>query len=150
MADFLDTPKIGLMDFVHSIQVSKTNLLGDKPTPDLLKQYDPFMVNRAVGQAYDCLEAADDINRLHHLPKDIQYHYLLTRVTAGKRYGKWAGKKHVVEDNPHLMTVARHYNVRPEVARQYLNVMTEDQLEELVFQAEGAGRKDGKRKGKKK
>lgn len=128
--------KVKLFDWLHSINVSKTDLMiGDVA---VMKQYDPFIINRGLAQSIDTLMTADKMNSMPDVPKDIHYKYCLAAVKSKKRYAKWPKKLQV---NPNIHIVAEHYNVNHEVAEMYIGLMTDTQIEEVVERASGGGRR---------
>lgn len=125
--------KIGLFDFLHSINVSKTDLLEGNE-----KQYEPFMINRGLAQNIDTLLTADRLNQLHHLPKDLQYRYALADIPQKKRYGKWSKKPEV---NPDIELICNYYEVNREVAQGYLRLLKPEDIEDIRERMSGGGRK---------
>ena len=56
--------KISPFDFVNSINYSKEDLIVDERTE---KEYNPFIVNRAMGFGPDTVIAGNEMNSRHHL-----------------------------------------------------------------------------------
>ena len=57
-------------DIIPSILQTKKNVL-ENP-----KDYNAFVVNRALSFHYDAALQANEMNKLPGLPADMQYHYL--------------------------------------------------------------------------
>ena len=55
--------KISPFDFVNSINYSKEDLIVDERTE---KEYNPFIVNRAMGFGPDTVIAGNEMNSRHH------------------------------------------------------------------------------------
>ena len=54
------------------------------------KDYNPFIVNRALSYHNDCIPYVAELNRLNHLDNDMQYQYLLNSIRSMKRpFRKW-------------------------------------------------------------
>lgn len=55
------------------------------------KDYNAFMVNRAFSYHYDTIMLANEMNKLHRLPAQLQYDFLRTAIRPKKkRFSKWA------------------------------------------------------------
>ncbi|QZI90480.1 DNA polymerase [Vibrio phage 207E48.1] len=130
--------KIGLFDWLHSINMSKTDLMEQEGA---VKQYDPFIIRRGVAQSLDTLDFASRMNELHYLEPELQYQYLLHSIPKKKRYSKWS-KKQEVDEN--LTVVMEYYQVSLEKAQGYMKLLTQGQVNELRERLTGGGR--GKRK----
>ena len=78
--------KISPFDFVNSINYSKEDLIVDERTE---KEYNPFIVNRAMGFGPDTVIAGNEMNSRHHLDNKMQYDFLKSTVRKAKRYNKW-------------------------------------------------------------
>lgn len=98
-----------LFDWVRSVKESKIDLRkeyitvtrgkGDKkrtikipPDPEL-KSLDMYMLISALSQNIDLAPIANIMNKMHYLPKDMQYVFLLTAIPATKSYDKWVKKE---------------------------------------------------------
>lgn len=112
-------------DWLPSIMQTKKNIVRDVLDE---KAYPAYMINWALSLHQDCLFQANDMNKLHHLPKMMQYHYLLGSIRGRKRnYVPWPKK--VNDDN--LTIVMRHFNYNHQKAIQALQILTEEQVEEI-------------------
>lgn len=69
-------------EIVPSILQSKKNVFEDDPDH---KDYNPFIVNRALSFHSDCIPYVEEMNRLHFLDKDMQYQYLIHSIRPMKR-----------------------------------------------------------------
>ncbi|CAL9957127.1 clamp loader of DNA polymerase [Vibrio phage D528] len=127
--------KYGLFDWLHSINVSKTNLMEQDGAA---KQYDPFIIRRGIAQSLDTLDYASRMNELHHIEPELQYMYLLHSIPKKKRYSKWS-KKQAVDEN--LTTIMEYYQVSLEKAQGYAKLLNQGQINELRERIKGGGRK---------
>lgn len=91
-----------------------------------IKEYDPFIINRAFSMMKDTLFIANEVNKMHALDKDQQYQFYFNIVPKGKRFSEWVKADKSSEDLKMLM---EHYLINIRVARQYLTLMTESQLD---------------------
>ena len=78
--------KISPFDFANSINHTKEDLIVDERTE---KEYNPFIVNRAMGFGKDTIIAGNEMNARPHLDNKLQYDFLRSVVRKAKRYNKW-------------------------------------------------------------
>ena len=78
--------KISPFDFANSINHTKEDLIVDERTE---KEYNPFIVNRAMGFGKDTVIAGNEMNSRHHLDNKMQYDFLMATVRKARRYNKW-------------------------------------------------------------
>lgn len=109
-------------DFINAITQTKENLFVD---PQAKKDYNAFTVNRGLSQYADTILYANEMNRMFHLDKDMQFLYLLNTITKKKRFGKWAKKE---KDSKSFLLVKEYFQYSDEKARQALNILTDDDL----------------------
>ena len=76
-----------LKDWLNSINFNKENLI--KEDPDIVKQYPPFIVNKCLAGHIDTILFANEMNKYHHLDKDMQYSFLLNSLRKRKRFSPW-------------------------------------------------------------
>ena len=89
------------------------------------KDYNPFLVNRALSYYYDCILDANEMNRLHQLDKMLQYSFHLNSIRPARRpWAKWA--KSVKSQD--LQAVKMYFGYSDAKAAEVLHVLTEDQL----------------------
>lgn len=122
----VESTKLNLFnDWMPSIMQTKQSVVRDELD---WKSYDAFMINRALSLHQDCLFIANEMNKMAHLPKEMQYDYLLGQVRSRKRnYVPWPKK--VSDDN--MKAVMRHFGYGRSKAIQALTILTEEQIEEI-------------------
>lgn len=115
-------------DYVNSISTNKTNMMRETENDTLAeKDYNPWIVNKALSYFPDTILLANDMNINHTLDKRPQYEYLLNATRQGKRWAKW-----VKEDKSgDVNTVMLAYNCSSTVAREYLTILTKAQLDQI-------------------
>ena len=69
-------------DIIPSILQTKKNVLQDELD---VKDYTPFVVNRALSYHMDCILYANELNLYPEMDKDLQYQYLLNTIRSMKR-----------------------------------------------------------------
>jgi len=112
-------------EWLPSIMETKKYLIRDELDE---KDYNAFMVNRALSLHQDCLFFANEMNGLYHLPKKAQYEYLLKSIRARKRnFVPWPKK----QNNEDIKLVMRHFGYSQTKALQALNILTEEQLSSI-------------------
>lgn len=115
-------------DYVNSINVNKTNMMRDTENDVLAeKEYNPWIVNKALSYFPDTVLIANDTNMYHGLNNRAQYEYLLNMVRRGKRFSKWV--KDTESDDIELIRKA--YTCNSRVAREYLMLLTKPQLDAI-------------------
>lgn len=92
-----------------------------------IQDYNPWIINRVMSLYKDCIFFANELNKNYSLDKEIQRDFYLYGITKGKRFAKWIKK-----DKDELVEfIAKHYNVNLNIAKQYLQILTERDIEEL-------------------
>ena len=106
-------------DIITSILQTKKSVLEDE------KDYNAFIVNKALSFHYDCVLSANQMNMNHVLDNKLQYHYLINTIRPYRRqYQKWL-KAEKVEN---LECVKEYYGYSYEKAKAALEVLSEDQI----------------------
>lgn len=111
-------------DIIPSIQQTKKEVV----TSDNEKEYNPYIVNRAISFHLDMIMQANQMNMLPNTDKLLQYHYLLNSVRSYKRpFQKWQKR----EDIDGLELVKEYYNYSNDKAKEALSLLSKDQLDEI-------------------
>ena len=124
-----------LKDWLNSINFHKENLI--KEDPDIVKQYPPFIVNKCLAGHIDTILFANEMNKYHHLDKDMQYSFLLNSLRKRKRFSPWL-RKDKIED---LECVKTYYGYSNEKAQQALKILTPEQLNYIKKKLDLGGKK---------
>ena len=115
-------------DYVNSINVSRKNMMRDTENDILAEnEYKPWTVNNAFSHFSDTVLHANEINMYPQLDKRAQYEYLLNAIRPRKRYAKWPKYEKPTE----LDMVVRFYNCNPLVGKEYLKILTKEQLDHI-------------------
>jgi len=99
-------------------------------------QYDPWLTNNALSYFPDTILHANLMNQFHQLDKRPQYEFLINSIRSRKRFSKWV-KSDINED---LLFVCEYYNCNKVVGREYLSLLTSEQLNLMKEQKEKGGR----------
>lgn len=120
-------------DFVTAINSTKKNLINEDP--DLEKEYNPFLTNKALSYFTDTIMDANQMNMHHGIDKKLQFDYLINIIRPGKRFSKWAKK---VENNDREV-VKTYYGYNDRNAEVALSLLSADQLKIIKERLENGG-----------
>jgi len=124
-----------LKDWLNSINQTKVNLMEEDPS--VIKEYAPYIINRCLSGHIDCVMFANEMNRYHHLDKDLQYSFYLNSLRKKKRFSPWLRKDKVTD----LECVKKYYSYSNEKASQALKILSKAQLDFIKQKLETGGKK---------
>ena len=122
-------------DYVKAINYTKSNLIVDDLTE---KEYNPFIVNRALSMGIDTVLQANEMNRSPHLEKRLQFDFLLNSISKRKRFDKWQK----AEKSEDLEYVKQCYGYSNAKAKQALDILTDEQISTLKHKLRKGGMKN--------
>lgn len=109
-------------DIIPSILQTKKNVLENE------KEYNAFIVNKALSFHYDCILYANMMNMNSHLDNNLQYHYLLNTIRSSKRpFQKWQKRESIAD----LELIKEYFNYSNEKAKEALTILSDDQINEI-------------------
>ena len=112
-------------DIIPSILQTKKNVLQD----DLdVKDYTPFVVNRALSYHMDCILYANEMNLYPEMDKDLQYQYLLNTIRSMKRKFQPWQKASADKD---LECVKEYFGYSNQKAKEALRILNDEQIAEI-------------------
>ncbi len=111
-----------LKDWLNSINSNKKDLTAE--TPESIKSYPAFIVNKCLSGDLDSLFFANEMNIHHQLDHDMQYQFYLNSLRKRKRFSPWI-KKESIEN---LEYIKRYYNYNNDKALSVLNILTTQQI----------------------
>ena len=114
-----------LKDWLNSINQTKNNLIDE--TPDALKEYAPYIINRCLSGHIDCIMYANEMNMRHALFDAAQFDYYKSVLRKRKRFSKWPK----ADKDINLDAIQEVYQCNRTVAKQYLKVLNKEQLETI-------------------
>ena len=91
------------------------------------KRYPTYIVNKALSSFPECLLYANEMNKMHHLDKKLQFQFFLNSIRPKKRFSKWLRSSKI----KNLEYVKEYYGYSNEKAKQALEILNDDQLEEI-------------------
>ena len=126
--------KLSPFDFANSINYSKENLIIDERTE---KEYNPFIVNRAMGFGKDTVIAGNEMNSRPHIDNKLQYDFLRSVVRKAKRYNKWLKTE---EEN--IEAIQKFFGYSFMKAKEALTLLSETDLDKIkLYQSTSKGGK---------
>ena len=127
-------------EYVNTINsVKKPNMMRDSENDTLAeKEYNAYIVNKALSNFPDTILHANLMNINHHLSNRAQYEFFLNSVRPKKRFAKWAKDEH----NEDLEIICGFYQCNKTRAREYLSLLNMEQLDIMKKQLETGGVKN--------
>ena len=113
--------KISPFDFANNINTTKENLIVDERTE---KEYNPFIVNRAMGFGKDTVIAANEMNARPHIDNKMQYDFLKDVIRPSKRYNKW-----IKSEEENIEAIQEFFGYSFMKAKEALNLLNETQID---------------------
>ena len=113
-----------LKDYLNAINHEKKNLL-DTDDEMWEKKYPPYIINKGLSYFPDTVMYANEMNRLHHATKHMQFSFLLNTIRPKKRFSKWLNASKL----SNLDVVKQYYGYSNEKAKQALELLTKKQIE---------------------
>ena len=126
-----------LKDYLKAINETKENLLD---TNDITweKKYPPYVINRCMSMFYDTVMHSNEMNGLHFLPKRMQFHYFINSIRKKRRFGgKWLSQTKLKD----LALVKEYCGYSNSKAKEALNILSENQIENIKIELIKGGRK---------
>jgi hypothetical protein len=121
-------------EIIPSILQTKKSVIHDDID---LKDYTPFVVNRALSYHIDCVLYANEMNLHPELEKDLQYSYLLNTIRPMKRkFQPW--QKSEVEKN--IESVKTYFGYSNQKAKEALRILNDEQIAEIKRRTDKGGR----------
>lgn len=109
-------------EIVPSILQTKQNVLIEEHDE---KDYNPFIVNRALSYHLDCVLYANQVNMIHFVNKKLQYHYLLNTIRPMKRkFQSWQKS----EEDKNLACVKEYFGYSNSKAKEALRILSDEQI----------------------
>ncbi len=113
-----------LTSYLTAINWSKKKLM-DTDDVTWEKKYPPYIINKGLSYYSDTVMYANEMNRLHHASKHMQFSFLINTIRSQKRFSKWL-KASKIKDLDAVKTYFGYSNNR---AREALSVLTKGQID---------------------
>ena len=124
-----------LKDYLNAINYTKEPLM-DSEDEDWEKKYPSYIVNKCLFPFPDTILLVNEMNRLHHLDKKLQFDFLLNSLRPRKRYTPWMKAKKL----ENLEYVKEYYGYSNEKARAALELLDEKQISAIKSKLYKGGR----------
>jgi hypothetical protein len=121
-------------DFLNSINDTKKDLI--KEDPQVEKDYAPFIANKSLSYFHDTLFFANEMNLNYHLPKKMQYDFLLYSITKKKRFSKW----HKADKVDLVDLLCREYSYSKKRAIEVIDLLSKEQIDLIKEKYNTGGR----------
>ena len=136
-----------LFDWLTSINTSKVDLrynsVNSEIGPDsVLKGFEPFIINKGLGQSAATIGFANLMNRLAHIPKEAQYNFLRLGIPKNKSFGKWSKEDKILN----IKEVMIKLGCTKEKAKEAILVLGEDGVKQLLLEKGGIQKKVRRKK----
>ena len=123
--DFKEKKKaISPFDFANSINYTKELLIVDDWSE---KQYNSFIVNKALSYGPDTVVAANEMNSRPHLNSKMQYDFLLSVIRKKKRFNKWLKP----EREAKLDIIKEYYGYSNVRAQEALRILSDEDISSI-------------------
>lgn len=120
-------------EIIPSILQTKKSVIHDDID---LKDYAPYIVNKALSYHIDCVYYANEMNKWPGLDKDLQYSYLLNTVRSMKRkFQPWQK----AEARKDLECVKDYFGYSDNKAKDALTILTDEQIAEIKIRTDKGG-----------
>jgi len=87
---------------------------------------------------YDTVMHSNEMNGLHFLPKRMQFHYFINSIRKKRRFGgKWLSQTKL----KNLALIKEYYGYSNSKAKEALNILSENQIENIKIELIKGGRK---------
>ena len=125
-----------LTKYLTAINYSKEKLL-DTDDREWEKKYPPFIINKGLSYFSDTIMCANEMNRLHHASKHMQFSFFLNSIKSRKRFSKWL-KASKIKD---LDVIKQHFGYSNKRAQEVLSILTKEQIDYIKERLYKGGRK---------
>jgi hypothetical protein len=117
-------------EIVPSILQTKKDVLEDE------KDYNAFIVNRALSYYIDCILYANQMNLYPSIDSKLQYHFFLNTIRPMKRKFQAWQKKDNIKD---LEVVKEYFGYSNEKAKSALKILSEKDISYIKEKLEKGG-----------
>jgi hypothetical protein len=127
-------------DYINAINDTKQDIITDSDNPELAeKLYPSFLVNRGLSFFVDTVYLANEMNRYHQLENKMQFDFLINIVRKKKRFSKWFK----AQPDEEVEAVMDYYGYSQDKARQVVDLLTKDQITQIIERQRKGGLNDG-------
>ena len=113
-----------LTSYLTAINWSKKKLM-DTDDEGWDKKYPPYNIDKGLSYYSDTVMYANEMNRLHHASKHMQFSFLINTIRSQKRFSKWL-KASKIKD---LDVIKQYFGYSNNRAREALSVLNKKQID---------------------
>jgi len=124
-----------LKHYLNAINYEKKNLM-DTDDEMWEKKYPPYVVNRCLAPFTDTIMLVNEMNKLHHLDKKLQFDFLINSFRKRNRFTPWLKSKKV----SNIEYVKEYYGYSNEKAKSALTILNDEQIEFIKNKLNKGGR----------
>ena len=110
--------------------------INEKNPVEQYGDYNPYLTNMSLSYAMDGVMLANEMNFYYELPPEAQFAFLYSGVRKGRRWNKWYKEEEV----NNLEAVMEYYNYSKEKAKEALQVLTQENIRDILKSQERGGR----------
>lgn len=126
-------------DLIPSILQTKKSVISQ----DNERDYNSFIVNKALSFHQDCILQANEMNKFPTTDRLLQFHFLLNKIRGYKRpFQKW----HKREKSEDLDAIKEYYSYNNEKAKEALLILSHDQIDDIKNRIRKGGLQNDKHK----
>jgi len=120
-------------EIVPSILETKKSVIRDDID---LKDYKPYLVNRALSYHLDCVAYVQELNCRPWIDSDLQYSYLLNTIRPMKRkFQPWQKS----EADKNIEFVKEYFGYSNQKAKEALGILNDEQIAEIKRRTDKGG-----------
>ena len=112
-----------LKHYLNAINYTKEDLVKSEDTM-WRKKYPAYIVNKIVSAFPDTLMLANEMNRHHHLDKDIQFQFYINSVRKKKRFSPFIRASKLKD----IDLVKEFYGFSNDKAKDALKILSKEQI----------------------
>lgn len=110
--------------------------INEKKPVDDSTEYIPYLSNIAFSYSMDTVMLANEMNCHPNMPPEAQFDFMDGTVKKGRRYAKW----YKDTEPPHLEVVMKYYGYSKQKALQALQVLTQENIRDMIQSMDMGGR----------
>ncbi len=101
------------------------------------KKYPPYIINKGLSYFSDTVVMANEMNRLHHATKHMQFSFLINTIRSQKRFSKWLRASKIKD----LEAIKEYYKYSNNRAKEALSILTKEQVDYIKEKISKGGKR---------
>jgi hypothetical protein len=124
----VETKSLTLFDHLNNLTKDKVEV--DFNNDEVKKSYNKYIINRFISFCELFIPVVNEINR-YDVPNEVHYNYYLSILPKKKYYFNYIKKAKELNDDEKKY-IAHYFSVGKKEADQYINILDEDQIQEIL------------------